>query len=453
MTRKCRAADSGIAAGVAESQYLTSGRRMSGYSHPKEKENKVPTYKKPMNWIALAALFLGASATTWGKTLVVGAPNTPCPNAGFTTISSAIAAARAGDVIDICPALYAEQLTITMPLTLNGLQENGVARVLVQPATLTVNSEGFIAVISVLNTSNVTISNLAIDASNNTVTACTPELAGIHFYNASGTVENAAISGTGLSTQTDCTALFPGNGFGVEADQATGATGPFHVTVENSSLHDFGRDAVIVNGAAEVANVNNNFITGIGPSTGVNQFGVFLANGAGGQVVGNFITQGNCGSISNANCVTLRSEGVVLRAVGNGVLVANNVINNVQAGVFVNGATYPQVIGNTVTSVDALNGIHMQGSVSGLYTANRLTHVGPISTASQDNGWGCGINDISGTGSSGNNIIGNSVNDAYCGIAFVATDHVDLNLFLNVLATSLNNDVLTAFPPPTEPGQ
>jgi parallel beta-helix repeat protein len=406
-----------------------------------------------MNWIVMAALSLGTSAVSWGSNLVVGAPNTPCPNAAYQTISSAIAAAHSGDVIEICPALYAEQLTITIPLTLRGIQENGVGRVLLQPTTLTTNAEGFVAVISVINTSNVTISNLAIDASNNTVTACTPALAGIHFYNASGTVENAAISGTGLSTQTDCTALFPGNGFGVEADQTTGATGPFNVTVENSSIHDFGRDAVLVNGAAESANVNNNFITGIGPSTGVNQFGIFLADGATGQVFGNYITQGNCGSIPTANCIQPRSEGVVLRAVGNGVVVANNVISNVQAGIFVNGATNPQVIGNTVTSVDALNGIHIQGSVSGFYAGNRLTHVGPISIASTDNGWGCGINDIPGTGSSGNNILGNWVNDAYCGIGYVGTDHVDANIFLNVLAMSLNNDTLTVYPPPTEPGQ
>jgi parallel beta-helix repeat protein len=47
--------------------------------------------------------------------------------------------------------------------------------------------------------------------------------------------------------------------------------------------------------------------------------------------------------------------------------VANNVISDVQAGVFVNGATRPQVTGNTVSSVDALNGIHIPGSISGTY--------------------------------------------------------------------------------------
>ena len=411
--------------------------------------------KRRMHWAAIAVLSLGGySPVIRGATLIVGAPNTTCPNATFTTIGAAITAAQAGDVIQICPALYPEQLTITKPLTLTGIKADGVGRVLLQPTALTVNTEGFIAVISVISTSNVTISNLAIDASANTVTACTPVLAGINFYNASGVVEDAAISGTGLSTPTDCTTLFPGNGFGVAADQATGAAGPFNVTVENSSFHNFGTDAVIVNGAAESANVSNNSITGIGPSTGVNQFGVFLAEGATGQVVGNYITQGNCGAISIPNCVSLRSEGVVLRAVGDGVVVANNVISNVQAGVFVNGATYPQVIGNTVTSVDAVDGIHIQGSVSGFYAGNRITNVGPFSATTASDERGCGLNDVSGSGSSGNYMMANSVSDAYCGVGYVSTDFVEANIFLNVLYLTLNDDNYpTGFPPATEPGQ
>lgn len=411
--------------------------------------------KKRMHWVAIAVLSLGAcSPAIWGATRIVGAPNTPCPNAAFTTISAAITAAQDGDVIEICPALYPEQLTITKPLTLIGIQENGVSRVLVQPTSLVANTQGFVAVVSVISTSNVTISNLAIDASNNTVTGCGTALAGIHFYNASGTVDGDAISGTQLSNPTSCTTLFPGNGFGVQADQTTGSTGPFTVTVQNTSIHDFGRNGILVNGSAESATISSNSITGIGPTSGVNQFGVFLANGATGQITGNNITQGNCGALSIASCQPLRSEGVVLRSAGDRVVIANNVINDVQAGIFVNGATSPQVIGNIVSSVDAYDGIHIQGSVSGLYAGNRILHVGPFTTDTSNNEAGCGINDISGTGSSGNNIMANWLNDAYCGVGYVTSDRVEANIFLNTLYETLNGDNYpTVFPPPTEPGQ
>lgn len=69
--------------------------------------------------IALAVLFLGTLCSAW--TLRVGKPNTACPNAQYTTIAAAVDAAAPGDVIEICPALYPEQLIISKPLTLRGV--------------------------------------------------------------------------------------------------------------------------------------------------------------------------------------------------------------------------------------------------------------------------------------------------------------------------------------------
>jgi parallel beta-helix repeat protein len=378
-----------------------------------------------MNWIAIVLLSFGV---TWGKTLVVGATGVPCPNAGYTTIGAAVTAAASGDVIEICPALYPEQLLITKPLTLVGIGQMGVGRVLIQPATFGMpGGFGFEAVIVVTGTSNVTISNLAIDASINKVSGCTVGLSGIHFYNASGVVDGVAISGAQLSDPLSCTTLFPGNGAGVQVDGNTGSTSD-SVTVRNSSIHDFGRNGILVIGPGEWADVNGNSIQGAGPSSGVFQFGVFLANGATGQVIGNNITEGNCGSLDISSCINVRSEGVVLRSSGNGVVISNNVISNVQAGVFVNVATNPLVTGNTISNVDALSAIHLQGSVSGLITANRIFHVGPLTVDTSEDEEGCGINDVSGTSSATNAILGNWVNDSYCGVGYVSTDVVGESL-------------------------
>lgn len=409
-----------------------------------------------MKWIGIALLTWGAcSSASWGKTWTVGPANVPCPNADFSTIQAAINGAQSGDVIEICPALYPEQLLITKPLTLTGISQQGVGRVLIQPTSFSVvESLGFTAAISVVNASSVTISNLAIDASNNTVSGCTLALAGIHFYNSSGLVENSAISGTQLRNPSSCTTLFPGNGFGVQADEAAGSTASFNVAVRNTSIHDFGRNGILVTGAGEMANINGNSIAGVGPSTGVNQFGVFLANGATGQVTANSISQGTCGAIPIPTCFNLRSEGVVLRSVGNGVIVSGNVISNVQAGVFVNVATNAVVSGNTISNVDALDAIHLQGSVSGLITGNRIFHVGPFTMDTSNDEEGCGVNDISGSGSSANTILGNAVNDAYCGVGYVTGDQVQANVFLNTLYETLNGDNYpNSFPPPIQPGQ
>ena len=416
--------------------------------------------KKNLAHLGLALFFLlafcaaSSAASPWAeRTLVVGQPGTPCPNAQYKTITDAVNAAAPGDVIEVCPALYPEQLTITIPLTLRGIGVDGINRVLIQPSSLVpVGSLPFEAVITVMNTQGVTIQNLAIDASKNTVSGCTVALAGIHFYNASGAVESDAISGTQLSNPLSCTTLFPGNGFGVQVDETAGSTASFCVTVRNTSIHDFGRNGILVTGSGETAKIDGNSIAGVGPSTGVNQFGVFLADGATGQVTGNSISQGNCGIISIPNCFNLRSEGVVLRSVGNGTVVAGNMITNVQAGVFVNGATGAAVTDNTVSNVDALDGIHIQGSISGLFTKNRIFHVGPFTTDTSNDEEGCGINDISGSGSSENNILANSINDAYCGVGYVTTDRVEANVFLNTLYETLNgDDYPNTFPPPVEP--
>jgi parallel beta-helix repeat protein len=386
------------------------------------------------------------------NTLIVGQAGTPCPSAAYNTITAAINAALPGDTIQICPALYNEQLLITKPLTLEGISQQGVGRVLVQPAAFTdtvlpapVGDLGLMAAISVVNASGVSIVNLAIDASKNTVAGCTPGLAGIHFYNASGSVEGDAIFGTGLSSQVSCTTLFPGNGAGVQSDQSD--TNSHQIIVLNTSIHDFGRNGVLVNGAGETAYISSNSIQGIGPSTGVNQFGIFLANGATGEVTANTITQGNCGSIASTACVNQRSEGVVLRATGNDVLIQGNVISNVQYGIFVNGATTPIVTGNIIDNVD-FNGVQIQASVTGAYSANRISHILP--------GGPCGLADIAASGSSQNQFNYNWVNDADCGIGYLAGDTVGTgNLFFNTLYQTLELDdyTTTPLPPPTEPGQ
>ena len=69
--------------------------------------------RKSMHHLRLApSLLVFACILSHAKTLTVGQPNTPCPNPQYATITQAIDAASPGDEIDICPALYAEQLQI-----------------------------------------------------------------------------------------------------------------------------------------------------------------------------------------------------------------------------------------------------------------------------------------------------------------------------------------------------
>ena len=71
------------------------------------------------NWFGVAVsdnpLSYGPSRRRQHR-LVVGKLNTPRPNAQYSTLAVAITAASPGDEIDICPAVYPEQLIITKPL-------------------------------------------------------------------------------------------------------------------------------------------------------------------------------------------------------------------------------------------------------------------------------------------------------------------------------------------------
>jgi hypothetical protein len=404
--------------------------------------------------LGLAVLFLGTfCAMSSAATLIVGKPGAPCPNVHFSTISAAVSAAGPGDVIAICPALYPEQVTINKPLKLKGLSIDGVNRVLIQPATLS-EVNGYESVVSVVNTTNVSIENLAIDAGNNLVTGCSPLLSTVHFFNSSGSISRSALSGAQLQNSASCSELSPGNGFGVLVDSDGTVSGPFNVAVNQNNIHNYGKDGIFALGPAYgvspvPVNVEaaGNSIAGIGPASGTLQFGVFLI-GATGWITGNMINEGTCGALDFNDCANLRSEGVVLRAAGEGTVVDGNYITNAQSGIFINGGTRFRITNNVIRNIDALDGIDIQGTASGYFTdsliaGNTVFNVLPLSNE------GCGVFEFSGTGVSGSTFINNTVNDAYCGVGYVTGDHVLSGTYFNTLYTNLNDDLPS--PNPVEP--
>ena len=416
-------------------------------------------FPRPIPHLGMTLFLLASVGTTSrAKTLTVGQANTTCPNPTFRTITDALTAAAPGDVVAICPALYTEQLVVTKPVTLRGISisspDDTINRVLLQPASLT-NVAGLPmqAVITVLNTRGVTIENLALDASKNTVSACTPSLSAVHYWNSSGTVYGNAITGAQLQNPSNCTDIF-GNGYGVLIDTDGSRPGPFRVTVENNSIHDFMRNGVLATGSGVVANVSNNTIASIGPSSGPFQFGIFVRTGAFGSIVGNDISEGLCGSLAVSDCFNLRSEGVVLRAAADGSVVDRNVIMKAQIGIFLNGGRNYRITRNRISNIDVESGIHMQGHSPGdtgtltgvLVESNRIFHLTPIANKV------CGIYEEPDSGVMGNFIVNNTINDAYCGVEHVTADLVLEGQYFNTLYNTLNVDLYPGdLPAPTEP--
>jgi nitrous oxidase accessory protein NosD len=67
-------------------------------------------------------------------------PGTSCMDAGYMTISAAVAAANPGDIIQVCPGLYPEQVQINKTLTLLGAKVGVDARTRTTPPLPTVES-------------------------------------------------------------------------------------------------------------------------------------------------------------------------------------------------------------------------------------------------------------------------------------------------------------------------
>src|SRR5580658_6027541 len=93
-------------------------------------------------WFSALALAFGAqemSATTT-VTYIVG---TCTSGTHFSTIQAALDASPAPDTVEVCPGQYGEQLTITKPVTLEGLKAANGALAQIMPGPMGVNASVF----------------------------------------------------------------------------------------------------------------------------------------------------------------------------------------------------------------------------------------------------------------------------------------------------------------------
>jgi nitrous oxidase accessory protein NosD len=108
-------------------------------------------------------------------------------------------------------------------------------------------------------------------------------------------------------------------------------------------------------------------------------------NGAVGLIKGTQVAEGDCGTLNLTDCVNARSEGVVLRAVGDGSVVDQNVITRAQSGIFINNANKARITNNLIGEISALDGIDAQGMSNSLLLNNSISNTTALANQS------CGI--------------------------------------------------------------
>src|ERR1700690_437116 len=188
------------------SQHPPLGLRAEGVVTPpflKEGPMKTMSIRKSQ---VLASLLLFLTSAALAKTVQVG---TCLPNSQtYSTISQAVSSVPPGSTVLVCPGTYPEQVTITQPLTLRGVQNGNAANpTIIVPAggltkTVATGVGNFYYQLLANNGTSgaVNVSNITVVGSGNGLPNAAP-LAGVFYNNTSGTVSRMAIFnqlGTGV---------------------------------------------------------------------------------------------------------------------------------------------------------------------------------------------------------------------------------------------------------------
>jgi len=278
-----------------------------------------------------------------------------CPTATYTTIQSAVDAASPGDSIHICAATYVEQVSITKSLDIDA--ENGA---IVMPSPMVTNASSLFdasplaVAIVISNTTDVSIDGLIVDGSNSGISACSPDLFGIAFLNASGSVRRTTVRGFKLAAALN--GCQSGTGIFVQSGEGQSSS----VWIDGTSIHDFQKNGITANEVGTEVFVRGNFVTGLGPTTGAAQNGIQVGFGATGFVTGNTVSNtvyAPCTAV--ATCTNVATN--ILIEQSDGVTVANNNVSVSQVGVFVN-ANSVEVANNQAAANYVFDGIRLEGN-------------------------------------------------------------------------------------------
>lgn len=321
---------------------------------------------KPVYPFASAVILI--SAILWPATafpaqrsrLVVDDDKVECPNAGFTHIQDAVDAASPGDEIHICKGIYVEQVRVRKPLDIDA--DNGAV---LMPSAMQANTSSLFdaapiaTAVLVADTTGVSISGLTVDGANNGVSACTPDLIGISFQNASGDLDHIAVRNFKLAASLN--GCQSGTGIFVQS----GNGGVSRVEIHDCTVHDFQKNGVTADEKGTVAIIRRNVVTGVGATNGAAQNGVQIGFGAAGSILNNIVTNNiwaPCTAV--ATCTTVATNILVTQS--DGVEVSGNTAGISQVNIFLHGNS-AEINSNETFATAVFDGIRVQGNQSGVH--------------------------------------------------------------------------------------
>src|SRR3989441_3594751 len=213
-------------------------------------------------------------------------------NADFHgNIQGAVNHAEPGETVFVGVGVFAEQVSITRPLTLEG-EGAGVTTIkpgVVFPNTTSLFSGALIAAILLVDgTTGVAVSDLTIDGSVAAFNACSPGYVGIFYRASSGAIQSAQVTHIHHPLASGCQAVL-----GIFVQSGNGGPGlNSNVAILQNVIDDYGKNGITANEPGTFVTVSNNTVMGRGKtfSGDAAQNGVQIGFGARGLVSGNTIS-------------------------------------------------------------------------------------------------------------------------------------------------------------------
>ncbi len=308
----------------------------------------------------LAALIAASAGHTLAATLTVDDDHLQCPSATFSSIQAAVTAARPGDTINVCPGVYDEQVNIDKKLTVQGIAVANMNQAIIKPNGTVPNSTSaysgnpITAIVVVHDADGVNLTNLTVDGSTNGIAGCAPDLVGVFYRNASGTIDELAVRDIRLGGSLG--GCQSGDGIFVQS----GGGGKSKVTVSNTSVHDYQKTGIVANEVGTDVMIKGNAITGIGPTPDIAQNGIQIGFGAKGTVDGNAVINNVYSLCVSVDDCGAAASNILVDTADNVKVTRNTTGNaNVNIGVYANNA---DVNNNTILQSEVFDGIDLIGN-------------------------------------------------------------------------------------------
>lgn len=360
--------------------------------------------------VCASGLSLMSSAALAFHSVTVGSCQ---PGANMVaTIQMAVDTVGTNGVVNVCPGVYPEQVTVTKSnIKIQGVAPAGgnmSAAVVAVPSGGLVANTAYLgsafpiaAQIAVLGATNVTITNLVVDASppagatSNGVNDCATDVVGVYFQNSQGTIQNSAFNNQALFPQAGLGGCQTGEGVVIENSSTT----PSAVTVKNNIVSGYQKDGILAFddavGQGLTPTISGNTVEGQGPTMLIAANGIELDYLNAGTVTGNLVsnnvytgpTYGASGILPyDASNLTISGNRIVgsqypiapygdsANGGSNTETVSGNVIAQPQA---FDGIDFCYSSGNTVKNnvIDgpAQSGIHLDSSCGPASTNNTVS--------------------------------------------------------------------------------